>query len=230
MIDFTTVNGRVDLMGQTVLTIVIKGRIFPADAPLVISNGVTDSIILDGCENVVIAGMKFGDLGTTDVRALNNRPVVISNSKFITVSGNEVARCSIGISLNNVTDSLVDGNVIHDLNEDGIRPLDCERVTIKRNEMYDWYINTGKHPDAMQPWNPHLGHDADGLTIIDNCIRRGAGEVPQGISVRYQDPTLAKTLGWASYKNLVVKGNLLIGLAYNGLTLSGQGLLKIMRW
>lgn len=202
--------------------ITYKGKKFPADAPLIIENGTADSIVLDGCENVIIRNMKVGDKGTGDVRALTNRPVQISNSKGITFTQNEISRCSIGILLTMVTDSLIDANVIHDLNEDGIRPIDCERVTITRNEMYDWYINKGKHPDALQSWNPTLGHDSDSLIIEDNCIHRGKGEIAQGISVRYQDPTAARTLGWTSYTNLAVRRNLVIGLV-NGLTVSGSG-------
>ena len=54
----------------------------PADAPLIIENGVADNITLDGCENVIIRNM-VGDQGAGDVRMLTNRPVQISNSKGI---------------------------------------------------------------------------------------------------------------------------------------------------
>lgn len=203
-------------------SITLKDKKYPADAPLIIENGVADSITLDGCENVIIRNMKVGDQGAGDVRMLTNRPVQISNSKGISFTGNDVSRGSIGLTLDNVTDSLIDANLFHELNEDGIRPLDTDNVTISRNEFTDFRVNLGKHPDAVQPWNPHLGRPSDGLKIIDNCAHRGNGDKFQGISVRYQDPAGANSKGWSSYINLEVSRNLVIGLA-NGITVSGRG-------
>ncbi len=202
--------------------ITYKDKKNPANAPLIIENGEADSISLDGCENVIIRNMKVGDKGLGDVRSLTNRPVVISNSKGITFAGNDVSRGSIGLTLDKVTNSLIDANLFHELNEDGIRPLDTDNVTISRNEFTDFRVNLGKHPDAVQPWNPHLGRPSDGLRIIDNCAHRGTGDKFQGLSVRYQDPTAKNSKGWSSYINLEVSRNLVIGLA-NGITVSGAG-------
>lgn len=38
-------------------SITLKDKKYPADAPLIIENGVADSISLDGCENVIIRNM-----------------------------------------------------------------------------------------------------------------------------------------------------------------------------
>ena len=184
--------------------ITYKDKKNPANAPLIIENGEADSISLDGCENVIIRNMKVGDKGLGDVRSLTNRPVVISNSKGITFAGNDVSRGSIGLTLDKVTNSLIDANLFHELNEDGIRPLDTDNVTISRNEFTDFRVNLGKHPDAVQPWNPHLGRPSDVLRIIDNCAHRGTGDKFQGLSVRYQDPTAKNSKGWSSYINLEV--------------------------
>ena len=202
--------------------ITYRDKKYPFNAPLIIENGEADSISLDGCENVIIRNMKVGDKGLGDVRSLTNRPVVISNSKGITFAGNDVSRGSIGLTLDKVTNSLIDANLFHELNEDGIRPLDTDNVTISRNEFTDFRVNLGKHPDAVQPWNPHLGRPSDGLRIIDNCAHRGTGDKFQGLSVRYQDPTAKNSKGWSSYINLEVSRNLVIGLA-NGITVSGAG-------
>jgi len=64
-----------------VTSITLKDKKYRADAPLIIENGVADSITLDGCENVIIRNMKVGDQGAGDVRMLTNRPVQISNIK-----------------------------------------------------------------------------------------------------------------------------------------------------
>lgn len=223
MIDFAKVTGLVDLQGAIAAPIAIKNRKFAPDAPLTIRNGSAPSLNITGCENIIIEDMHFGDQGTGDVRALSNRVAQISTSRAITFQRNDVARGTIGLLLTAVTDSLVDANLFHELNEDGIRPLDCERLTIRRNEFTDWRVNTGKHPDAVQPWNPHLGRDADGLQIIDNCAHRGDGDHFQGFSVRYQDPMAKNSKGWSSYINLEVSGNLCIGLSIPGITVSGQG-------
>ena len=55
-------------------------------------------------------------------------PCKSSNSKGISFTGNDVSRGSIGLTLDNVTDSLIDANLFHELNEDGIRPLDTDNV------------------------------------------------------------------------------------------------------
>ena len=91
--------------------ITFKDKKYRADAPLIIENGVADSITLDGCENVIIRNMKVGDQGAGDVHMLTNRPVQISNSKGISFTGNDVSRGSIGLTLDNVTDSLIDANL-----------------------------------------------------------------------------------------------------------------------
>jgi len=198
---------------MTIIT--YKDKKCPSNAPLIIENGVADSIILDGCENVIIRNMKVGDQGTGDVRSLTNRAIEVKNSRDITIERNDVSRCAKAISVLNCTDVLIDANVIHDLNEDAIRPLHSERVTIRRNEIFDWYINTGKHPDAIQPWNDGLGHDANNLIIEDNCIHRGKGEAAQGICIRYYGG--AKYASYTGFVNSVIRRNLVIGMAYNGI-------------
>ena len=201
--------------GAFMTAIAYKSQKFPSNAPLIIENGVADSISLDGCENVIIRNMKVGDQGTADVRTLTNRAIEVKNSRNITIEYSEVFRCAKAISVMSCTDILIDANVIYDLNEDAIRPLHSERVTIRRNEIFDWYINTGKHPDAIQPWNDGLGHDADSLVIEDNCIHRGKGEAAQGICIRWYGGDKYPT--YTGFVNSVIRRNLLIGMAYNGI-------------
>ena len=78
--------------------ITFKDKKYPADAPLIIENGVADSISLDGCENVIIRNMKEGTLVVLCIVAIlaialrANRLMYDMNERLAAINDNLISQ------------------------------------------------------------------------------------------------------------------------------------------
>jgi len=132
---------------------------------------------------------------------------LVRSSSGVSVTGSDFSRIGSGIGHIEDNGLTVSGNTFHNLKTDGVYGGGSSHVVVSDNNFSDFHPAPGDHPDAIQFWGGSNGaHGAD-VTISDNVITRGNGDVIQGIFVESTD-------------NITITGNALTGTMYNGISLS----------
>jgi Ca2+-binding RTX toxin-like protein len=137
---------------------------------------------------------------------------LIRTSTNVSVTNSEFQQLSNAIQQldnNNIT---LSGNHFHDLQTDAIRGGGSSNVTVSNNTFTSFFPKTGDHPDAIQFWTTNETTSAHDITITDNVLDRGSGEVVQGIF-------LADEVGTLPYQHVTITGNTMIGGLYNGIAI-----------
>jgi nitrous oxidase accessory protein NosD len=152
--------------------------------------------------NITLAGLTVQ--GTT--AADEGRGIVVRDSTGVTVTGSDFSRVGSGIGHSNSHDLKITDNNIHNLENDGIYGGGSNHVVVSGNHIQDFHPQPGDHPDAIQFFASSTGVPGDDVTITDNVITRGAGDVIQGIFIENTD-------------HMVITGNAMSGTMFNGISL-----------
>lgn len=96
---------------------------------------------------------------------------------------------------------------------DGIQSNGTSSITIAGNHFTDFHVAPGDHPDAIQFFTLNQKAPTRDITIVDNVIVRGAGDIIQGIFMGDE----AKQ----PYVDVKIARNTVIGAMYNGIAIGG---------
>ncbi|WP_372785091.1 nitrous oxide reductase family maturation protein NosD [Phenylobacterium sp.] len=132
---------------------------------------------------------------------------MVRDSSGVSITGSDFSK--IGSGIGHVHDSglTVSNNTFHDLQTDGVFGAGSSHVVISGNSFSNFHPLPGDHPDAIQLWGNTDGSPGNDVTISNNIITRGSGDVIQGIFIESTD-------------NVTITGNALTGTMYNGISVS----------
>jgi Ca2+-binding RTX toxin-like protein len=146
--------------------------------------GDVPGLLFKNSSNVSVENSEFHDLGTSAVRNYQSDHVTISNNNF------------------------------HDINGDGVDSNDSSYVTVHGNYFTNFHEAPGDHPDAIQFYTAGQTTSAHDITVSDNTVVRGTGDVVQGVFMGNEANI--------PYQNVEITGNKIIGEMYNGIAI-GNG-------
>lgn len=162
---------------------------------------------------VHVHGAKPGD-------PLNICGVSFSGCSNYSVENSELDNLRVAITQGLGDHAAFTGNHFHDIRIDGIDSTACSFVTIARNRFDNFHHlghpNTpdGDHSDAIQFLTAGHPLRMRDITIEDNLIVQGAGEVMQGMQI--QDESKGKV----PFANVIIRRNTIIGGNWNGIHLT----------
>ena len=131
-------------------------------------------------------------------------------SSGVSVTNSHVSDLGSGIGHYNDNGLTISNNTLSNLEADGIFGGGSSHVVVTGNQISDFHPAVGDHPDAIQFWGSAAGAPPPtDITIADNVITRGAGDVMQGIFIE-------------NSQNLTITGNAMAGTMYNGISLSNS--------
>lgn len=158
-------------------------------------------------DDVGIYGSLDGDQGN------DGQGMVIADSKRLKITGSRFRQFFHGLGISRSEDVEITGNDFSELVSDGIQFGVLKRALIGRNRMWGWKITAGVHPDGIQGMTANAKASCEDVEISENLIIGAVGAQPQGIFVTDQ-------MGGAfPYKRMNIHTNLIVGAAWNGLTL-----------
>jgi nitrous oxidase accessory protein NosD len=185
------------------------------------------SLNLDNAEGIEIRGVEVASPATAAAISVGNSSRIafsgikvhglsghggvgflIRDSKGVSVADSEVSQLGSGIGHLNVDGLKVTNNNIHGLQTDGVFGGGSSHVVVSGNHITEFHPQPGDHPDAIQFWGATNGTPGTDVTISDNVITRGGGEVIQGIFIEYTN-------------NITITRNAMTGTMYNGIALGG---------
>jgi len=146
------------------------------------------------------------DLDVKGIRFLDSSNVSVSNS--------ELQYLRVGISNENDSSVSITGDNFHDLRVDGIDTFGTSYITISDNNFSNFHrlgtpATGGDHGDAIQFWTGGTTASARYITITNNVIVQGQGEVAEGVF-------MTDSAGY-QYKAVTISDNLIVGGAWNGI-------------
>lgn len=159
-------------------------------------------------ENLKVFGEPFGQV----IGSGNGASV--KRSSDVSITGSEFRNLAHGISIRDIQNLKIERNYFHKIRADGIHGGGPNGLEIRNNVFTDFYRVSGDHPDAVQLWTTHQTEPAKNITVEGNLILRGDGLRAQGIFITDQ------SLGRFPYENVVIRGNVVAGSMYHGITLS----------
>jgi parallel beta-helix repeat protein len=163
----------------------------------------TGAIVMSS-SNISLSGLRIH--GTTGID--EGLGVMVRDSTGVTVKGSEFTLIGSGIAHLNSKDITFSNNSFHGLQTDGIVGGGSSHVLIEGNHFTTFHPEEGDHPDAIQFFGASDGSPGNDVTIRDNVITRGEGDVYQGIF-------------FENTNNVTVTGNAMAGTMYNGISLYG---------
>lgn len=157
--------------------------------------------------------------------SLNNDPsddaggLMLRDSTHLSVTNSTFEQLYWGIAHLNDTGLQLSGNTFRNLRMDGIRGGGSSDVVITGNRFSDFHPTAADHADAIQFWTSNTTTSAHNIRIEDNVFVRSGGDVAQGVFLRDE-------IGGLPFRNVVIRGNLILGGMYNGIAVNGaQGLI-----
>jgi parallel beta-helix repeat protein len=134
----------------------------------------------------------------------------IRDSSGVSITNSQLSDLGSGIGHYNDNGLTISNNTLTNLEADGIFGGGSSHVVVTGNQLSDFHPAVGDHPDAIQFWGSSAGLPTPSdITIADNVITRGAGDVMQGIFIE-------------NSQNLTITGNAMAGTMYNGISLSNS--------
>lgn len=140
--------------------------------------------------------------------------LMIRSSSDVRVVDSEFSQLKWGLGHLDVKGLVVRDNEFHDLRVDGVRGGGSSNLVISGNQFRDFHPSGRDHPDAIQLWTTNTKAPARDILIENNYFLRGDGAAVQGIFLRDQ-------VGDLPYEQVVIRGNLVAGGAYNGIVVNG---------
>lgn len=219
----------IDLTGQTVDPFYLRGNSAPKfGKPVTIHGGnfhltqtqaesIDIAYRIDGAQNLHFAGGEFlsGAKEHTALVLIHGTDVAVRDCTF--------RGYKRGLAFNECDGAVSERNDFRDLRIDAMNFGGCRRVLAKHNYATDFFPvdigGAGDHPDFIQFW-PLYGNDNDQLEVIENFFERGDGLPVQGVFMRgiYEKDGVPVR---PQFGRVTVKGNVIVGGLYNGISVSG---------
>lgn len=163
--------------------------------------------------NIKIVDSVFDGPGMTPVQETSG--LIVRNSSNVTIDSSEFKNLVWGVHFLDNTGITVTNSLFHDIRQDGIRGGANSQVVYSYNYFTNFHPTPDEHADAMQFWTANTTRAASDITVIGNVVVRGTSGLPiQGIFMRDE-------IGSLPYSNVKIADNLIIGGAYNSITLDG---------
>ena len=163
--------------------------------------------------NIKIVNSVFDGPGMTPVQETSG--LIVRNSSNVTIDSSEFKNLVWGVHFFDNKGITVTNSLFHDIRQDGIRGGANSQVTYSYNFFTNFHPTADEHADAMQFWTTNTTAAMSDITVIGNVVVRGANGSPiQGVFMRDEVGTLP-------YSNVTIADNLIIGGAYNSITLDG---------
>jgi Ca2+-binding RTX toxin-like protein len=163
--------------------------------------------------NIKIVGSVFDGPGMTPVQETSG--LIVRNSSNVTIDSSEFKNLVWGVHFFDNKGITVTNSLFHDIRQDGIRGGSNSQVTYSYNFFTNFHPTADEHADAMQFWTTNTTTAVSDITVIGNVVVRGATGSPiQGIFMRDE-------VGNLPYSNVTIANNLIVGGAYNSITLDG---------
>lgn len=163
--------------------------------------------------NIKIVNSVFDGPGMTPVQETSG--LIVRNSSNVTIDSSEFKNLVWGVHFFDNTGITVTNSLFHDIRQDGIRGGANSQVVYSYNFFTNFHPTPDEHADAMQFWTTNTTQAASDITVIGNVVVRGASGLPiQGVFMRDEVGTLP-------YTNVTIADNIIIGGAYNSITLDG---------
>ncbi|HXD25616.1 MAG TPA: right-handed parallel beta-helix repeat-containing protein, partial [Propionibacteriaceae bacterium] len=134
--------------------------------------------------------------------------VMVRASRDVVVTASDFTKIGSAIGHLDSHDVTISNNDIHDIKTDGIFGGGSTAVHVIANHISTFHPAPGDHPDAIQFWGSSTGAAGDDITISDNVITRGAGDMIQGIFLEASN-------------HVTITGNAMAGTMYSGISLYG---------
>jgi hypothetical protein len=136
--------------------------------------------------------------------------LVVKGGGGIRIERSEFEQLRVGVTFGQVRGLALLGNSFHDIRTDGIDCSSSQRVIYRHNYFANFHHLAGDHSDAIQCLTAGQTVGSSDITIEDNLVDVGDGDVMQGT-------WLQDEVGTLPYKNLTVRNNLYIGTNWNGI-------------
>ncbi|HEY2357969.1 MAG TPA: right-handed parallel beta-helix repeat-containing protein [Phenylobacterium sp.] len=161
-----------------------------------------------GCMVDMSSDVLFSELTIFSTTGVNEgQGVRINDTTGATVTLCDIGHVGSGVLNSGCTNITISKNNLHDLQIDGILTGGSRQVTVAENQICDLYPQAGDHPDAIQfAADSRTGAAGDQVIVRDNDIKRGAGEILQGIFIE-------------NTNNMTISGNAMAGTMDNGISL-----------
>ncbi len=190
---------------------------------------------VNGGANLSITNCTFdGDVASGSATAADNgfgtaTALSIRNAANVTISGNEVSNFCRGITVNSSSNVGITGNDIHDIRMDGMELSQVQGLRIDSNHIHDFHTSptSGDHCDMIQFWTSGTTAPSTDITISNNVLDIGNGDLTQSIFMRNElvDTGVAGTEMY--YKNVTIQNNVITNGQLHGITVGETAGLKI---
>lgn len=166
-----------------------------------------------GSSNIKVVDSVFDGPGMNPVQSTSG--LIIRNSTNVSVDSSEFKNLVFGVNVLDNKGISVTNSVFHDIRSDGIRGGGNSQVNFSYNFFTEFHPLSWEHADAIQFWTTNTTAPTTDITVVGNVVVRGATGSPiQGIFFRDELMT-------NPYSNVTLKDNIIIGGAYNSITLDG---------
>jgi hypothetical protein len=140
--------------------------------------------------------------------------VMLRQSQDVHFLRSYIAGFRHGIAMLEVSDTVIELNELERLQTDAIRGGGVDRLRIAFNVMTDFSPAEKDHPDGIQLWSTNQPKPGRDIEIVGNLVARGKGGATQGIFIR-------DTHRQMPFEGIRIRGNLILGSRYNGITVAG---------
>jgi len=163
--------------------------------------------------NIKVVDSVFDGPGMNPVQSTTG--LIVRNSANVSIDSSEFKNLDCGVTFLDNKGVTVTNSVFHDLRVDGIRGGGNSQVNYSYNYFTNFHPLPGDHADAIQFWTNNTTSPTSDITVIGNAVVRGASGLPiQGIFFRDELMTMP-------FSNVTVKDNIVIGGAFNSISLLG---------
>lgn len=140
--------------------------------------------------------------------------VMLRQSQDVHLLRSYIAGFRHGIAMLEVSETVIELNELERLQTDAIRGGGVNRLRIAFNVMTDFSPAEKDHPDGIQLWSTNQPQPGRDIEIVGNLVARGKGGATQGIFIR-------DTHRQMPFEGIRIRGNLILGSRYNGITVAG---------
>lgn len=163
--------------------------------------------------NIKVVDTLFEGPGLAPIQSTTG--LIVRNSSNVSVDSSEFKNLVFGVAFFDNSGVSVSNSLFHDIRTDGIRGGGNSQVNFSYNYFTNFRPLPDEHADAIQFWTTNTTAPTSDITVVGNAIVRGTNGLPiQGIFFRDQLMTMP-------YSNVTVKDNIVVGGAYNSITLGG---------
>lgn len=146
--------------------------------------------------------------------------LTITDSKNVSILGNELRRFLRGMVVAQSNGIIVRGNEFHSLRMDGLNFAEVRDVLIENNNIHDFdrVLNSKDHADFIQFWTNRTKTPSESITIRGNILNSGDGWYTQSIFMRNDVVDRGLAGPEMFYRNVMIEDNVIINAHLHGIT------------